>query len=64
MECKDEDLVLLATTIAMELAKGLSIEELEDLRNLVNQVSCSLTTLINNKYGVLKRRNKMVPPFK
>ena len=58
MDRKDEQLVLFATSIAMELAKGLSLEDLEDLRNLVNQVSCSLTTLINNKYGILKRKNK------
>lgn len=64
MECKDEELVLMATTIAMQLAKGLDVEELEDLRNLVNQVSCSLTTLINNKYSFLKRRNKLNPPFR
>lgn len=64
MECKEEELVLMATTIAMQLAKGLDVEELEDLRNLVNQVSCSLTTLINTKYGILKRRNRFNPPFK
>lgn len=63
MSCKDEELVLLATTIAMELAKGLSVEELEDLRNLVNQVSCSLTTLLNNKYNFLKKKNKINPHF-
>lgn len=56
MACKEEELVLLATSIAMELARGLELEELEDLRNLVNQVSCSLTTLINSKYGLLKRK--------
>lgn len=56
MACKEEKLVLLATSIAMELARGLELEELEDLRNLVNQVSCSLTTLINSKYGLLKRK--------
>lgn len=56
MACKEEELILLATSIAMELARGLELEELEDLRNLVNQVSCSLTTLINSKYGVLKRK--------
>ncbi len=56
MARKEEELILLATSIAMELARGLELEELEDLRNLVNQVSCSLTTLINSKYGVLKRK--------
>lgn len=47
MSCTDEELVLLATTIAMELAKGKSQEEIEDLRNLVNQISCSLTSLLH-----------------
>lgn len=56
MACKEEELILLATSIAMELARGLELDELEDLRNLVNQVSCSLTTLINSKYNVLKRK--------
>ena len=56
MACKEEELILLATSIAMELALELELDELEDLRNLVNQVSCSLTTLINSKYNVLKRK--------
>ena len=58
MACNEEELVLLATSIAMELARGLSLPELEDLRNLVNQVSYSLTTLINNKYGMQKRKQQ------
>lgn len=58
MECKDEELVLFATTIAMELAKGLTLEELEDLRSLVNQVSCSLSTLITKKYNLLRKRSQ------
>lgn len=49
MSCTDEELVLLATSIAMELAKGLSLEELEDLRCLINQISCSISTLIGKK---------------
>ena len=44
---------MLATSIAMELARGRDEREIEELRNLVNQISCSLTTLIgcrcNNK---------------
>jgi len=55
MECKDEALVLFATVLAMELAKGLSDEEIEELRNLVNQVSCSLSTLINCHHFKKKR---------
>ena len=50
MACTDEELVLLATSIAMELAKGLDTKEIEQLRNLVNQVSCSLSALINCRF--------------
>lgn len=51
----DEESVLFATSIAMELAKGLDLEEIEELRNLINQISCSLSTLINCKYHTKKR---------
>ena len=47
----DEESVLLATSLAMELAKGLSVEEIEELRNLINQISCSLSTLLNCRYN-------------
>ena len=50
MACTDEEMVLLATSIAMELAKGLDMKELEELRNLVNQISCSISTLINCRF--------------
>lgn len=49
MECDDEDRVLFATAIAMELARGKSMEEIDELRNLINQISCSLTTLLHQK---------------
>lgn len=42
----DEEMVLFATSIAMELARGLSTEEIENLRNLINQISLSLGTLL------------------
>ncbi len=57
MARNEEELVLFATSVAMELAKGLDVEELDELRNLINQISCSLSTLINNKYCALKRKN-------
>lgn len=57
MNEKDEELVLFATAVAMKLAQGLDIEELNDLRNLINQISCSLTTLINHKHCVLNKKN-------
>jgi len=52
----DEDMVLFATSIAMELAKGLNEHEIEDLRNLVNQISCSLSTLIHCRCSWQRRQ--------
>lgn len=46
---KKEDLILLATFIAMELSKDKSFEEIREMRDLVNQVGCSLTTLLSCK---------------
>lgn len=59
MECKDDELILLATSIAMQLTKGLSLEELEDLRCLVNQISCSISSLIGIKFSRQKRKNQL-----
>ncbi len=56
MKCTDEEMILLATSIAMELARGLNIEELEDLRNFVNQISCSVSNLITRRYCVMKKK--------
>ena len=56
MACTDEEMVLLATSIAMELAKGLDVKELEQLRNLVNQISCSISTLINCHFNHFDKR--------
>ena len=53
----NEEEVLFATSIAVELAKGLSVEEIEDLRNLINQISCSLSTILNCNYNALKRKS-------
>ena len=55
MKCTDEELVLFATSIAMELAKDLDVSEIEELRNLVNQISCSLSSLINCRFAHKKR---------
>ena len=46
---KEDDQVLLATSIAMELAKDLDVNGLCDLIGFVNQISCSLSTLLNIK---------------
>lgn len=58
MKTKDEQLVLLATTIATQLTCGLSFDELEDLRCLVNQVGCSISTIISLKCSRMKRNNE------
>ena len=34
----DEEMVLFATSVAMQLAKGLDEEEIEELRCLLNQI--------------------------
>jgi hypothetical protein len=49
MKDGDEKMILLATSIAMELSSGLDMEQLEDLRTLINQISCSLNNLIYRK---------------
>lgn len=58
MACSDEELVLLATSIAMELAKNLNEEEIIELRNLINQISCSLSTLVGCREGSKRRFEK------
>ena len=58
MSCREEERILFVTSIAMEMAKGLDIEELEDLRNLINQISCSLTNLICHKVQGTKKKQK------
>jgi len=46
----DEELIVLATTLAMQLAKGLTGEELDSLRMFLNQMCCSISSLINEKH--------------
>ena len=45
MKGTDEQIVLFATIIAIELAKGLSNEEMVQLQQILGQISCSLNTL-------------------
>ena len=49
MKQNDEEMVLFATSIAMQLAKGLDEEEIEQLLCLLNQIICSLSTLVGKK---------------
>lgn len=44
-----EDLILLATYIAMELSRGKDFDEIVLMRDLCNQICCSLSTLLNCK---------------
>ena len=56
MARSEEELILLATSIAMQLAEGLTLDELEDLRFLLNQISCSVSSLIGLKINCLKKK--------
>ncbi len=58
MTSTEEEKVLFATSIAMQLAEGLSLDELEDLRCLINQISCSLSTLISMQYNCVKKNKR------
>lgn len=57
MRQTDEDLVLFATSIAMQLAKGLSAEEIGQLQCLLGQISCSLNTLVGCKRNKKSRKD-------
>jgi len=48
-QCCEEKQILLATSLAMQLAKGLTEEDIKILLNLINQVSCSLVNLLGCK---------------
>jgi len=49
---KDEEQVLLATALAMQLACGLNENELCELIRFVNQILCSLNSLRGRKNPV------------
>lgn len=55
MRRTEEELVLLATAIAMELARGLDSDEINELCTLINQILCSLGNLTNCKNNRKKR---------
>lgn len=58
MDCKEEKLVLFATTIVLQLARGCDFEDLEDLRIVINQMSSTINSLIASCYSSQKRKNK------
>ncbi|MBE7075561.1 MAG: hypothetical protein E7375_00635 [Clostridiales bacterium] len=55
MKNNESEIVLLASSFAMQLTKGLSLEELEDLKIFLNQVCCSVNSLISIKLCNLKK---------
>ncbi len=44
--CSPEKLALIATQIAIEISKGKSIEQLNTIKNVINQISSVLSTII------------------
>lgn len=44
-----EDLILLATYIAMELSRDKDFDDIILMRDLCNQICCSLSNLLNCK---------------
>lgn len=51
-----EQVTLLGTSIAVDLAKNKDLDELSTLINIVGQVSCSLSTIFNQKICIGKRK--------
>ncbi|MBQ8844757.1 MAG: hypothetical protein IJ008_01925 [Clostridia bacterium] len=51
MEEKDncEDIILIASALATQLSKGKTIREIIKIRSIVNQISCTLSTIITEK---------------
>ena len=53
MKMSPEKMVLLASSITVELCKGKTLEEIIDLKNLFNLINCNLQTyyqqFINNR---------------
>lgn len=47
--CSGEKLALIATQIAIEISKGKNIAELNLIKGIVSQISCTLQTIISKK---------------
>lgn len=47
--CSPEKLALIATQIAIEISKGKSIEQLNTTRNVINQISSVISTIISQR---------------
>ena len=52
-----EKLALFATQLAIDISKGKSLDDLFLLKNVINQVSCVLSTIISQKIDLDKRKN-------
>lgn len=51
-----EQIAVLGTSIAVNLAKDKNIDEISSLINIVGQISCTLSTIINEKLCHNKRK--------
>lgn len=51
-----DKLALFATQLAIDIAKGKSLDDLFLLRNIVGQISCVLSTIISQKIDLDKRK--------
>ena len=52
-----EKLALFATQLAIDISKGKSLDDLFLLKNVINQVSCVLSTIISQKIDLDKRKH-------
>ena len=56
-EMPPEKLALFATQLAIDISKGKSLDDLFLLKNVINQVSCVLSTIISQNIDLDKRKN-------
>ena len=52
-----EKLALFATHLSIDISNGKSLDDLFLLKNVINQVSCVLSTIISQKIDLDKRKN-------
>lgn len=45
----NEDFILASTVLAFELCKDKSLDEIFTIKNMLNQVICTIQTIINEK---------------
>ena len=52
------EIVHLATSIAVELSKGQSVEDINLMRNIASQIACTLSTILSQRICLDKDKNK------